>query len=106
MEPNQLTTVTDNPAGGRYEIRVEGKLAGVIEYRSHGDRVAMIHTEIDPAFEGRGLAGQLVSAALDEARERGLQVLPNCPFVRSYIARHADRYLDLVPAAARKRFDL
>lgn len=97
--------VADNPAEGRYEIRVDGELAGRIEYRANGDRVAMIHTEIDPAFGGRGLAGKLVAAALEEARGRGLRILPICPFVRSHIERHPE-YVELVPEAARKRFGL
>ncbi|MEZ5076242.1 MAG: GNAT family N-acetyltransferase [Solirubrobacterales bacterium] len=104
-ERRLLVEVADNPEESRYEIRVDGELAGRIDYRSRGSRVAMIHTEIDPAFEGRGLATQLISTALDEARERGLQVLPHCPFVRAYVARHAE-YVELVPEAARERFGL
>ena len=69
------------------------------------DRYTFTHTEIDPAFGGRGLASILIKAALDEMRARGIAVLPQCPFVRRYISRHLD-YLDLVPAAERARFDL
>lgn len=97
--------VADNPAERRYEIRVGGELAGFVQYRSHGTRYALIHTEIDPAFEGRGLAGRLVGDVLAEARVRGLQILPHCPYVRGYIERHPE-YLELVPEAARRRFGL
>jgi predicted GNAT family acetyltransferase len=64
-----------------------------------------VHTEIDPRFEGRGLGGKLVSAALDEARADGQIVLPFCPFVNGYIERHP-QYADLVPAEYRERFGL
>jgi predicted GNAT family acetyltransferase len=64
-----------------------------------------VHTEIDDAFEGRGLGSILVRAALDAARSRGLAVRPDCPFVRGYIARHPE-YLDLVPADLRPRVGL
>jgi predicted GNAT family acetyltransferase len=64
------------------------------------------HTDIDDAFEGRGLGSTLVRAALDTARERGLAVRPDCPFVRAYVAKHPDEYLDLVPEELRPRLDL
>ena len=63
------------------------------------------HTEIDDAFEGRGLGSILIRAALDAARGRGLAVRPDCPFVRGYIARHSE-YLDLVPVDLRARLGL
>lgn len=97
--------VTDNVAEQRHEIRADGELAGFLQYRSRGNRFALIHTEIDPAFEGRGLAGHLIAHVLEEARARELQILPHCPYVRGYIERHPE-YLELVPEAARRRFGL
>ena len=52
----------------------------------------------------RGLAGRLVAETLDDARRRGLGVLPHCPFVRSYIDTHLAQYLDLVPPDRRAEF--
>ena len=105
------TTVTDNPAEHRFEVRVDGRLAGFAEYRAkrHGDGPDLLvftHTEIDEAFEGRGLGSALVRTALDTVRDRGLAVRPDCPFVRAYIARHPDAYLDLVPPELRPRLGL
>jgi len=51
------------------------------------------------------LASSLIAFALDDARERGLDVLPFCPFVNSYVQRHPE-YVDLIPEAYRKGFDL
>ena len=83
-----------------------GRLAGLAQYRlTDPGLIVFIHTEIDDAFEGRGLGSILVRAALDAARSRGLAVRPDCPFVRGYIARHPE-YLDLVPADLRPRFGL
>lgn len=97
--------IVDNPAEQRYEIRVDGELAGFTQYRQRPSGLAFIHTEIDDRFEGQGLGGKLISFALDDARSRGLAVLPFCPFVKGYIERHPE-YLDLVPEEKRPDFEL
>ncbi|MCO5994294.1 GNAT family N-acetyltransferase [Actinoallomurus rhizosphaericola] len=99
-------TVRDNPAADRFEIYEDGQRVGLAVYRLNGDRIAFTHTEVDPAFGGRGLARQLVTTALDDARRRGLAVLPFCPYVRKVIAENTDSYLDLVPEGERARFGL
>ncbi|GAA4673574.1 GNAT family N-acetyltransferase [Phytohabitans rumicis] len=97
--------VVDNSAAGRFEVHVDGEVAGVALYKRRGATISFTHTEIDSRFEGRGLGSVLVRGALDAARAEGAAVLPFCPFVRSYIERHPE-YLDLVPAGDRGRFDL
>jgi uncharacterized protein len=98
--------VLDVPEHSRFEIRVGAELAGFSEYRRRPPLIAFTHTLIDPRFEGQGLANRLVETALAEARSAGLSVLPFCPFVRSFIDRHSDEYLDLVPGDLRAAFDL
>src|SRR4051812_112439 len=100
------TSVRDNPAGSRYEIHGDGVLAGFAAYRLLSGRIAFTHTETDPALAGRGLAKNLVVEALDDARRRGLAVLPFCPYVRAVIARDPGRHLDLVRREDRARFEL
>ncbi|MCD2190472.1 GNAT family N-acetyltransferase [Actinomycetospora soli] len=108
--PDQFD-VTDVPERHRYEIRVGDVTAGFAEYAlrtdPHGDgeTIAFVHTEVDDAFAGQGLAGRLARAALDDARARHLAVLPFCPFIRGWITKHPD-YLDLVPVGRREQFDL
>jgi predicted GNAT family acetyltransferase len=97
--------VKDNPGQDRFEITVDGELAGFTVYRRRPGLKAFIHTEVDPSHEGEGLGGKLVAAALDATREAGEEVLPFCPFVNHYISSHPD-YLDLVPADMRGRFGL
>jgi predicted GNAT family acetyltransferase len=89
--------VLDNPQRQRFEIHVDGRRAGLILYRLAPGVIRLVHTEIDDAYGGRGLAGVLVRYALDAARTRGLTVLPDCPYVRRWIGKHPD-YVDLVPA--------
>jgi len=97
--------ITNQPEAERYSISVDGEPAGFTQYRERPGGLAFVHTEIDDRFEGQGLGGRLVSFALDDARARGLAVLPFCPFVRSYIQRHRE-YADLVPEDQRPRFGL
>ncbi|QIK73393.1 N-acetyltransferase [Propioniciclava coleopterorum] len=88
-------SISNNRAAHRYEVTDEGNLAGFAEYLRTDGLVTFTHTEIDPAFEGRGLGSQLIRAALDDVRaEGGLEVLPLCPFVKGWMARHPD-YRDL-----------
>jgi hypothetical protein len=89
-------TVRDNTDEGRFEaVDESGVVAGFAAYRRREGRVVFTHTEVDDAFEGRGVGSTLVRAALDAVRDEGVQVVPLCPFVRSYIHRHPE-YADLV----------
>jgi hypothetical protein len=88
-------TVADRPGAQRYELLVDGEPSGFMTYRLDGDVIAMLHTEVDPEREGRGLGSELVAHALDDARARGLRVRPVCSFVVDYIRRHPD-YSDLL----------
>ena len=97
--------VDDNAERERYEIRVDGKLAGFLRYRLRPELIELIHTEVNDEFEGRGLGSQLISFALEDARERGLAVLPICPFVNDYVQRHR-QYVELVPEGRRDALGL
>ena len=64
--------VLDVPEHSRFEVRVDGELAGFAEYRRRPGLIAFTHTLIDPRFEGQGLASRLVQTALSDARAAGL----------------------------------
>ena len=105
MDSEPQISVTDNAGEQRYEVRVGDELAGFAQYRARPGLLAFTHTEVDDRFEGQGLGGKLVAFALADTRERGLAVLPFCPFVNGYIQRHRE-YVDLVPEEYREQFDL
>jgi uncharacterized protein len=110
MDPSALGSrepalVANNEAESRFEIRVGGELAGFIGYILDESLIDLVHTEVDQRFQGGGLAGQLARASLDSARDRGLAVLPTCPFIRSWIRKHPE-YKDLVPEDRRPAFGL
>jgi predicted GNAT family acetyltransferase len=87
--------VVDNPEELRYELWLGATRAGFIEYRSEPGAILLVHTEVDPAVEGKGLGSRLVAGALDDLRARGLKLVALCPFVRAYL-RHHHEYADLV----------
>jgi uncharacterized protein len=87
--------VVDNPERLRYELWVGATRAGFIEYRSEPGAILLVHTEVDPAFEGQGLGARLVAGTLNDLRARDVKVVALCPFVRAYL-RHHREYADLV----------
>jgi predicted GNAT family acetyltransferase len=87
--------VVDNPSELRYELWVGDTLAGLIRYTREDEVVTMVHTEIEPEFEGEGFGSALVSGALDSVRAKSKRVRPLCPFVAAYLKRHPE-YADLV----------
>jgi uncharacterized protein len=91
----RMAQVRDVPDQSRYEILLDGKCVGRLDYFSSGESVTLPHTEIDPSYGGRGLGGELVRGALDDLRARGLKVRPACSFVRHFVATHPE-YGDLV----------
>jgi uncharacterized protein len=100
-----MISIIDNSEESRYELRIDEELAGLLRYRSKPKTIALMHTETGEQHRGKGLAERLVRAALEDARRRGLAVLPFCPYVKAYLERHPDD-LDLVPAGERSRFGL
>lgn len=88
--------IVHNQLHHRFEATLDGHLARA-EYRVAAGVMRMTHTEVPPEFEGRGIAGALVRTALDYAREHGLRVAPQCPYVVRYMRRHPETH-DLLPA--------
>jgi uncharacterized protein len=97
--------VHDNPDEQRYEAVVDGELAASAAYRTQPGLISFVHTEVKDAYEGHGVGSMLIREALDDARRRGFEVLPFCPFVNSFIAGHRE-FVDLVPGSRREEFGL
>jgi uncharacterized protein len=90
----------DRPGYGRYVASIDDHAAGYIDYRRSPGRILLVHTEVDPAFEGRGVGGALARHALDTASTAGTRVLPACPFIRSWLERHPE-YADILLSGPR-----
>ena len=91
-------TVRDNTALSRFELD-DGGVTAVLNYTLAGNVITFAHTETPVAARGRGLASRLVQGALENARARGLEVLPRCAFVRAYLAKHPE-FRDVLAAAS------
>lgn len=90
--------IRHNADAERFEAFVDGTLCRA-DYRMHDGVMRLIHTEVPQVFAGRGIAGQLVAAALVHARAHGLKVVPACSYVRTYMRRRPETH-DLLPVGA------
>lgn len=86
--------IVDAPERRRFEAVRDGTVLGFAAYQKTDELMVFTHTEVDPSLEGQGVGGSLVRSALDQARSLGLRVLPICPFVQAWMARHPE-YVDL-----------
>jgi predicted GNAT family acetyltransferase len=82
------TTVTAE--SDKYTIAVDGKKAGRAEFFDRGDSRVFTHTEVEKAYEGRGLATILVGEALRDTRDAGLKIVPKCEMVVGYVKKHPE----------------
>jgi predicted GNAT family acetyltransferase len=87
--------VVNNSEEYRFEV-VSGGQVSVLEYRLGRSTIALVHTEVPEELQGQGIGSSLIKGALAHAREKGLKVLPSCPFVAAYISRHEDEWADIV----------
>ena len=91
-EPGEPAIETrHDEAAQRYEVLVDGQVVGFADHRDAGEGVwSFPHTVTEPAFEGRGLANRVVTAAMADVRERGLKVVPSCSYVAHWFEQHPD----------------
>ncbi|HET7901468.1 MAG TPA: GNAT family N-acetyltransferase [Candidatus Nanopelagicales bacterium] len=87
--------IVDVPDDARWEARLGDVVTGFADYRREGAVVEFTHAEVQPEYEGRGIAGAIARTSLDAARAAGLRVIAGCPFYAGWIAQHPD-YQDLL----------
>jgi len=81
--------VVDNTDEHRFEVRLDGAVA-FAEYRLKPSQIVLPHTVVPDAFAGKGVASALAKHAFGYARERGLKVVPTCPFMASWVKKHPE----------------
>ena len=86
--------VIDNPAEHRFEMKAGDHLA-LAYYTLAQGIITLTHTEVPHELSGQGIGSRLARAVLEQVRARGLKVIPKCPFISAYIAKH-DEFADLL----------
>lgn len=81
-------TVSLNEEASRYEIHSDGTLAGFAEFQRRPGEILFVHTVVDPAFRGTGMAGKLAAGALADAVASGDAIVPQCPYIQRYLKTH------------------
>ena len=94
-------TVRHNDELHRIEAVLEdGRVAGYAEYRSTEEGYYdFTHTEVDDAFEGQGIGSRIARGVVEFARANSVNIVPSCPFQRSWLKRHPEEQDLLAPGA-------
>lgn len=90
--------ISDNPEKQRFEADLGDGSMAIAEYNLLPGKIVFTHTLVPQAHEGQGVGTALVRFALASARERGLKIVPLCPFFTAYIAKHPEEQDLLEPA--------
>lgn len=88
MNDDQNISVSRNDASGRYIMTVDGEDAGFVAFDESETHIALTHTEVGDAFQGRGLASRLAADVIADAVSRNLTIIPLCPYLARYLRRH------------------
>lgn len=99
------SAIRDNPERHRFELNLGDGSFAIAEYKLVPGRIVFVHTEVPPQHEGQGIGSALIRFALKSARERGLAVVPICPFFAAHIRRHPEEQ-DLLAPGWREKLGL
>ena len=83
-----MSGVADIPDRQRYELATDGGGVAYAAYRREGGAIVFTHTIVPAEAQGHGVGTRLIEGALADARARGLNVVPECPFVTAYLEQH------------------
>lgn len=82
-------TLIHNTAEKRYEFDIDGDKA-IVEYSLQPGVMILSHTYVPQKHEGKGIGSELIRAVLEDIKEQGLQIVPQCQFIAQYIYRHPE----------------
>ncbi len=86
-DQNDSIDVKNNQSAHRFEAQVDGGMA-IADYKLSDQDIVFTHTEVPEQSRGHGVGEALAKAGLDWAHEKGLTVIPECPFIAEYMSRH------------------
>lgn len=84
--------IQHNPAEHRYEAIDDGAgtVAGIAAYRDQPGSRAFTHTQVSDAYQGQGIASELIRFAAEDVRGAGLRLVPYCPYVAGWLKKHPE----------------
>jgi uncharacterized protein len=83
----ESSEVFNNVSAHQFEVHERERMAW-LDYRLENRTIVLVHTEVPPELENRGIGAKLVKAAMEYARQSSLMVVPRCSFAAAYIRRH------------------
>ena len=86
-------SVTHNEAENTFEVQIDGRLSK-LDYMQDGKNFVITHVGVHPEFRGQGLAGKIVDASLEYAKQNSLRVIPMCSYAAAYIRKNP-QYMEL-----------
>jgi uncharacterized protein len=86
-----------SPSRGMFYIEIDGeRLAAMTYTKANDDKIIIDHTEVSDKLRGKGAGAQLVKAAVLYAREKGIKIIPLCPFAKSVFEKKIEEYGDVL----------
>lgn len=85
-----MAQITDRPERSRYELPIEGGGVAVATYELSPGTMTITHVIVPTHAGGKGIGGKLAAHAIEAARERGLKIVPACPFMAAYFKHHPE----------------
>lgn len=90
MNEEYLTTpLIKNTDKSCFELAT-GDFTTFIEFKEHGKKIWLIHTEAPEELKGKGSATAIIEKTLTYIEENGYKLIPLCPFVAAYLKRHPE----------------
>ncbi|WP_347372989.1 GNAT family N-acetyltransferase [Aequorivita sp. Q41] len=81
--------IIDDKEKNRFVVIIDAHQA-YIEYSLKSDYYSLNHTIVDKELSGKGVASELTEKVLMEIKQRGLKIVPSCPFIKKFIAKHPE----------------
>jgi hypothetical protein len=97
--------IRDNVEKHRFEADLGDGTLSIANYYLRAGKIVVTHTEVPPSHEGQGIGTALIRFALKSIRDRGLKLVPLCPFFADYVRKHPEEQ-DLLDSESRTKLGL
>jgi uncharacterized protein len=88
IQKTNMSTISHDQSDKKFTTEIDGHTAE-LDYTTDGSAMTITHTRVPPAIGGRGVAAELMRAALAVAKEKGWSINPACSYAAAYMRKHA-----------------